>query len=272
MPVQKGPADWSQKNIADFWNWYSSKPAHGDEYFSKQAGAGIVRLLRLSGRWRGKVLDYGCGPGFLLNHLLAIRDFECFGLDFSRESVELANRRFSAKGNWHGAIHCASLPSSYKDRSFDIISCIETIEHVMPDQLPALFGELKRLIAPGGTILLTTPNNENLDERTHYCPFCNAEFHHMQHLRSFTEASLTALLRENGFSVNFCKAVNLLELLPRPGIRFKDLSASETYGLIKQGIRTIRYALSPHTLTDYFAINPPRHELHLCALCTVEKQ
>jgi hypothetical protein len=57
--------------------------------------------------------------------------------------------------------------------------------------------------------MFTVPFAENLAENMTYCPFCESEFHSVQHLRSFDVASLRALLAEHGFDVSFCDNVNL---------------------------------------------------------------
>ena len=44
------------------------------------------------------------------------------------------------------------------DNSFDTIICFQVIEHIHQDE--ALLHEAKRILAPGGTLLLTTPNRQ----------------------------------------------------------------------------------------------------------------
>ncbi|MCA9272913.1 MAG: class I SAM-dependent methyltransferase [Phycisphaerales bacterium] len=54
----------------------------------------------------------------------------------------------------------------FPDESFDIIACVEGIEHVM-DRHRTL-SELRRLLAPGGSLIITTPNLLSLRARVAY--------------------------------------------------------------------------------------------------------
>lgn len=60
------------------------------------------------------------------------------------------------------------LPLPFEDKAFDIVTSLEGIEHVFN---PAkLFSELARLLRPGGLLVITTPNLQNLATRwQHLC-------------------------------------------------------------------------------------------------------
>jgi SAM-dependent methyltransferase len=212
--------DWTAEAIARFWEYFGSRPHREEQYFSHNVGDGVALFLALQGVLRGRVLDYGCGPGFLLDYM-SHYDVVCLGVDPSPASVERANRRCAGKPSFRGAF---TLPADgvLKDGAFDLVTCVETVEHVPAAAAPELLGELRRLLRPGGSLLVTTPLDERLENAMTYCPFCDREFHHMQHLRSFTPATLTGLLRDNGFAVTFCRGIDLGRLrddfrqLPRP--------------------------------------------------------
>src|SRR5262249_51464439 len=82
---------------------------------------------------------------------------------------------------------------------FDLVLMAEVIEHVLDDELDMTLGRLAKLTKPGGTLIVTTPNNENLELGMTYCPVSNMLFHRWQHVRSFTETTLPELLRDYGF-------------------------------------------------------------------------
>jgi SAM-dependent methyltransferase len=69
--------------------------------------------------------------------------------------------------------------------------------------------EIHRLLKPGGRLLLTTPFDEELEKHMAFCPFCKAEYHHMQHMQRFSVESLSQLLKKYGFKIEFCKNINL---------------------------------------------------------------
>ncbi len=54
----------------------------------------------------------------------------------------------------------------FKDNSFDAVTCLEGIEHVLDGY--RLLSELVRVLRPGGTIIISTPNTMNLYSRWWY--------------------------------------------------------------------------------------------------------
>jgi hypothetical protein len=53
--------------------------------------------------------------------------------------------------------------------------------------------EIERLLAPGGCVVATAPNGEELVLERVRCPDCGATFHRWQHQRALTPESLAAL-------------------------------------------------------------------------------
>ena len=67
------------------------------------------------------------------------------------------------------------------------------------------------MLKPCGTLLITTPFAEDLNQESVYCPFCNSEFHKWQHLRSFAIEDMKELLTANGFQIDFCNGIDFKE-------------------------------------------------------------
>ncbi len=202
--------DWPPEALERYWRHRSSTARTQGEYFSAQVGAGIVRLLALTGRLRGRVLDYGCGPGHLLAHLLR-RPLECSGLEFSAEAVRATVERFAGRPNWRGCVllrDAASLPPG----SFDVVTCIEAIEHMNDAQLGEALSNICELLRPGGLALFTTPFAEDLEAGMIYCPFCDVEFHRRQHVRRWDIPTLSGRLEGEGFRILACRNLNLRDL------------------------------------------------------------
>jgi 2-polyprenyl-6-hydroxyphenyl methylase/3-demethylubiquinone-9 3-methyltransferase len=97
-------------------------------------------------------LDVGCGAG-LLTEPLARLGATVTGLDASPELIAIARDHAARSG----------LTIDYRfgelaelDGTFDLITCMEVIEHVAD---PAAFVRaLSRRLAPGGLLILSTPN------------------------------------------------------------------------------------------------------------------
>jgi ubiquinone/menaquinone biosynthesis C-methylase UbiE len=180
-------------------------------------GKGIVEFVKQTGKVvnGNSVLDYGCGPGFLIKFLLN-EPVNCYGFDYSAVSVNEVNKKFSGCLNWQGAHSAQNLPLPFKDNQFDIVTCLETLEHFNDDTLVNALSEIYRVLAIDGLAVFTTPYNEDLTLNYIRCPFCNAEYHKVQHIRSFTKEGLSELLESKGFSVMFCDTVNFDDFQMQP--------------------------------------------------------
>jgi len=97
-------------------------------------------------------LDVGCGAG-LLTEPLARLGASVTGLDASAELIAAARNHATAQGL---AIDYRSGELSELEGQFDLITCMEVIEHVAD---PAAFVKtLAKLLASEGLLILSTPN------------------------------------------------------------------------------------------------------------------
>lgn len=104
------------------------------------------------------LLDVSCRKGDVLA-AVAGRGFELRGTNFA-DRAELA----PAVPIDDGVDLLKGLP--YPDRSFDVVLLIEVIEHV--ENHRAAIAEVARVLKPGGTLVLTTPNIMRLSSRFHF--------------------------------------------------------------------------------------------------------
>ncbi|MEO7330075.1 MAG: class I SAM-dependent methyltransferase [Minicystis sp.] len=250
--MRKIEADWTPERIGQFWSYYASRKDLRGTYFSLQMGAGMTRFLGHAGLLQGDVLDYGCGLGFLCAELVK-RNVDVWGCDGSQGAVDAAKQLLQGNPRWHGASLSTDVEASFRNREFDLVTCIETVEHLSSEGRATVLGDIRARLRPGGSLFVTTPNDEHLEQAMHYCPFCDAEFHAMQHLTSFDKASLTRVLEEAGFEVVFAGAVNfgeiqapllpnLLDLSPRAVLRSARNLAFESYDRLSKRRFPSRFA------------------------------
>jgi 2-polyprenyl-3-methyl-5-hydroxy-6-metoxy-1,4-benzoquinol methylase len=194
---------WTREKAGRFWKFLATT-ARDEDYFSAAVGRDIVAEAKRRGiDVQGRVLDYGCGPGHLLRHLVSL-GVACEGADFDRAALDAATARLGDSAKFRGATLIDRLPSSLAADSYDVVFLVETIEHLIGADLPNTLVELRRILRPGGQVVITTPNEENLDANKRLCPDCGCVFHIVQHVSSWSRHSLSVLLRGAGFEQVAC--------------------------------------------------------------------
>jgi SAM-dependent methyltransferase len=123
---------------------------YADELADKPLDRAMLRGFADIVRGRGPVVDLGCGPGHV-GAFLRAEGLDVEGLDGSAEMIRVARARFPAMNFVHGDLR--ALP--YADRSLAGISAAYAIVHLAPAELPAVFGEMTRVLLPGGAVLLS---------------------------------------------------------------------------------------------------------------------
>jgi SAM-dependent methyltransferase len=150
----------------------------------------------------GRVLDAGCGRS-LFTEIRPRWPLAVVAADVEHELLLSRRRLFPEVGWVVGDAH----PLAFRERSFDALFAGELIEH-LPDPRPALL-EFGRVLRPGGTLILTTPNRlrlANVVDRSErpYSP---------DHLSELSYDELRALLNESGFEVVVATGLHLELLL-----------------------------------------------------------
>ncbi len=148
--------------------------------------AEIRRLRAVPG---GRLLDVGCGSG---DWLVQMRNlgWQGDGVDFDANAV--ASAREKGLNVNLGTLESQQIPEG----SYDAITLNHVIEHV-PDAL-GLLRECRRVLKPGGTIALATPNAASWGHSYFKENWRGLE--PPRHLQVFTPASLRKILGQAGFT------------------------------------------------------------------------
>ncbi len=125
------------------------------------------------------LLDYGCANGLFIQYLRQRGFANCHGYDPYAPQEGVGD------------------PTTLQRGPFDYISLQDVIEHV--EDPNALLYELDALLAPGGHILIGTPNAANIDlTQPIVSDYYNA-VHVPYHLHIYTRESLESLGRRQGW-------------------------------------------------------------------------
>ncbi|MBI2724281.1 MAG: class I SAM-dependent methyltransferase [Chloroflexi bacterium] len=142
---------------------------HGYEDFvlsgGWRVGPRFEKALSLAGDLRGKrVLDVGCGRGELVIQP-ALRGAETWGIDYAQAAVDIAARALATvdDASLQQRMHVARMDIkalTFEDGFFDTVFMMDVVEHLYPHELDRALDELRRVIRPGGRLVLHTSPNE----------------------------------------------------------------------------------------------------------------
>lgn len=147
---------------AEAGQFWSDRYAPGQAAYANLVHARNRRVRALIGEGDA-LLDIGSGYGDLL-FLLRDRFHTIRGIDPSAKSCAMATYNLASRqvGNdWSFDVGVAErLP--LPDRAFDAVTMLDTYEHVEPDARAAALGEIRRVLRPGGRLIIVTPSRRAL--------------------------------------------------------------------------------------------------------------
>jgi 2-polyprenyl-3-methyl-5-hydroxy-6-metoxy-1,4-benzoquinol methylase len=178
-----------------------------------------------------KIIEFGCGTGFMITLPLTALGYDVYGLDIDQKSVELGKVIFHDEGLDPSRVQDADFASFTLEP--DIVIASEVLEHVADGDLPILLQALRSKLKPGGKLLVTVPNGYGWFELESFLWFktgigiCSERFRidwcirkvkswlfgtdmeerypstlsPSPHLQRFTLRSITDLLTRNGFAI-----------------------------------------------------------------------
>ncbi|HLH75190.1 MAG TPA: class I SAM-dependent methyltransferase [Candidatus Binataceae bacterium] len=109
---------------------------------------------RLIAPWAGaRLLDYGCGDGTFMAQVVDLFP-DAVGADYEPGQVADCRRRFAdyPRLRFSTVQELRALASC-----FDLITCMEVLEHCRASEINEVLSDLRRLLAPSGTLLVSVP-------------------------------------------------------------------------------------------------------------------
>lgn len=153
-------------------------------------------LARAGGASGGRLLDIGCGTGGTLRELA--RSGAVVGID----SADLALRYCRERG-LDSVVRGSALALPFESGCFDLCVMMDVLEHV-DDELD-LLGEVRRVLRPGGAVLISVPAFQTLWSQ-HDVTF--------EHRRRYRKKQLECRVREAGLHVQWSSYTNFFVFPP----------------------------------------------------------
>ncbi|MGI5826649.1 MAG: class I SAM-dependent methyltransferase [Patescibacteria group bacterium] len=172
-----------------------------DSYYSKADEIRAQKVLKFIGRGK-KVLDLGCFDG-TIGQKIAAQGNQVWGIDASAEVVKQAR-----KNNVKAQVGDVTQKLTFKEGFFDVVFAGEILEHIVDTDF--FLAEIKRVLKPKGTLIITTPNVASLGRRLLLLfgknPYLEASLGFPTdlssgHVRFYTKDLLISFLEHKGFEV-----------------------------------------------------------------------
>lgn len=185
------------------YNYDAIDPGYYDKVFRRGAGVQSkwhhLKFKQVWAQFPASArdhLDIGCGPGTFIGMLPYT--LRCVGMDLASPQIEYARREYGTDSHTFQCAGDSTLP--FDNDAFDVVTLIELIEHLEPPFIESLLREAKRVMRPGGRIILTTPNYASLWPLLERIVNARAPItYEHQHISFFTPGRLRTLLDQMGF-------------------------------------------------------------------------
>jgi SAM-dependent methyltransferase len=124
--------------------------------------AAVEIVSKLHSKFPCEHLDIGAGHGELISLMQSKFDIHSSACDYTDCLMRLPDVSVKIAD-----LSNENLP--FPDESFDLVTCTEVIEHL--EHYRSTLREIYRVLKPGGTLVLTTPNILNLKSRVRFLIF-----------------------------------------------------------------------------------------------------
>ncbi len=150
------------------------------------------RRHHVIGSWAraaGFTLDIGCGSSIIIQSLN-----DAVALEFNFSKVRFLHNRGVP------VAHGSAFALPFKDNSFDCVISSQVIEHIPFDDV--LFTEMRRVLRPGGMLIIGTPDYDTIGWRTiePIYGFVMPYGYRDEHITHYTRARLLEILARHGFA------------------------------------------------------------------------
>lgn len=207
---------------------YRAKAAELSKGTSGNAIYGLIERVIAEHNLHGKILDYGAGVGQFTRRLLALQRFE----HVSATDIMGVPGDLVGKVEW--IEQDLNVPFPGHEETFDVVVAPEVIEHLENPRF--MIREIYRVLRPGGSAIVTTPNNESwrsliaLLFRGHFTEFGASGY--PAHITALLRKDFTRIFQEASFPAPEFHFTNSGGVPGKPVVKWQQIS----FGLL-EGVR-----------------------------------
>ncbi len=232
MHAPAGPRrlKWTPELVGRFWDGVGQSRLK-ELSFTRTGGTSILVVLDHLLSPNMRILDFGAGDGDLVRAMCE-RGLQAAAYEPSVERTANLQAQLASVPGFLGV--CG--PDAQDQ--FDVVTMTEVIEHVLDEELEECLQRLSALVKPGGLLVITTPNNEDLELNMAFCPVSQLLYHRWQHVRSIQPEVLEGVLEHFGFRTVVTHLLQFADHLYQPFDRRSGLQVPEA--MWPQYMRDIR--------------------------------
>ena len=135
-------------------HYYRDQIGNSNKVIAWSHRSRFVKAISLIDRDSTNLLDYGCGDGTFL--AMAREKFQKGrGADIDANQIAGCKERFADLDGVTFSV-IGDLTSDY-DGTFDVVTCMETLEHCTEDIVEIVLADVARLAAPGARVIISVP-------------------------------------------------------------------------------------------------------------------
>lgn len=132
--------EWFDHLVDQHWKWRATRNPMSWE-------RGVIGMLAMKPGCR--VLDLCCGGGFFAYHFFSARATSVISMDFDAGAIAHAKRNFKAPNL---AYRRGDIRTDMPEGEFDNVVWDAAIEHFTQEEIAAILGNIKKRLAPAGTL------------------------------------------------------------------------------------------------------------------------